>query len=303
MKNRIFCILALLIFSLFSFSCAIMGFAGQVTSLVGTITDNPLLEAAGSSVAAVSEASSPITPSQEYYIGRSVAAQILGTYDLYENETMTDYVNKVCQVLVINSNRSEVYNGYHVAILDTTQINAFATSGGHILVTRGLLECATSEDALAAVLAHEIAHVQLEHGISSIKSSRWTNAATTLAGATLTALSDGEIDDVMESFGETVNSMVSTMVETGYSKSQEYDADEVALEILNEAGYNPYAMISMLEVLEEKQPNSSGGFASTHPSAKSRLKKVKKALRDYDEVKIPEIRIERFNAKMNIVTE
>lgn len=303
MKKNVFIILGILVVSLFCFSCAVMNFAGQVTSLVGTITDNPVLEATGSSVSAVSEASSPITPAQEYFIGRSVAAQILGTYELYENEEMTAYVNNVCQVLVINSGRTEMFNGYHVAILDTNQINAFATSGGHILVTRGLLDCATSEDALAAVLAHEIAHVQLQHGISAIKTSRWTDAATTLASSTLNALSDGEVDEVLDTFSESVDSIVSTMVNSGYSKSQEYDADETALQILAEAGYNPYAMVSMLEVLEEKQPHSSGGFASTHPTAEARLKKVNKALKDYDEIDIPEIRVERFKVVMNSVTE
>lgn len=302
-KNVGICKLSsLALFCLMISSCVVMDVVGAGVSLVGVITDNPVLESTGTAVSSIAEASAPITPAQEYYIGRSVAASILTTYKIYQNEELTRYINKVCQVLVINSNRSEMYNGYHVAVLDTSQINAFASSGGHIFVTKGLLECANSEDALAAILAHEIAHIQLQHGISAIKSSRWTSAVTATAGATLNMLSEGEAEDVVKAFDESVSDIVSTMVNTGYSQSQEYDADETALEIMEAAGYNPHALLDMLHLLQEKQPNTSGGFASTHPSAKKRIKKAEKNLRDYDELIIPEIRYQRFVQALSKMT-
>lgn len=276
-------------------SCAVMNAMGNVTSIVGTITGNEMLEAAGDSMATVAEASAPITPEQEYYIGRSVTASLLGSYKIYDNPMLTDYVNKVCQVLVLNSGRPQLYKGYYVAVLDTDQINAFASLGGHILVTRGLLDCASSEDSLAAVLAHEVAHIQLQHGIKAIKGDRWTNAALTVAGSTVTVLSDGEMKEVVDAFDESVDSIVTTMVNSGYSQSQEYDADAMALEIMAAAGYNPHAMTEMLRELEARQPKSSGGFASTHPSASNRLKKVEKKLKSYQQVPVPELRQQRFD--------
>lgn len=276
-------------------SCAVMNAMGSVTSVVGTLTGNEVLESAGKSVAAVAEASAPITPEQEYYIGRSVTASLLGSYKIYDNPPLTDYVNKVCQVLVLNSSRPQLYKGYYVAVLDTDQINAFASSGGHILVTRGLLSCASSEDALAAVLAHEVAHIQLQHGIKAIKGDRWTNAALKVAGSTMVALSDGEMSEIVDAFDESVDSIVSTMVNSGYSQSQEYDADATALEIMAAAGYNPHAMTEMLEELRVRQPTSSGGFASTHPSASKRLQKVEKKLKSYQQVSVPELRQQRFD--------
>ncbi len=297
-KNFFVCVLSICLLSILSFSCAVMGAVGDVASVIGEITDNPVLASAGKATSSVAEASAPISAEQEYYIGRSVAASILGSYDVYENNVLTEYVNKVCQVLVINSGREELFKGYSVAILDSDQINAFATSGGHIFVTRGLVSCAESEDALAAVVAHEIAHVQLKHGVKAIKSDRWTDAALASAGAALNALSEGEMNEVVESFDESVNSIVSTMVNTGYSQSQEYEADALALEIMDSAGYNPAAMTKMLTQLQEKQPKSSGGFAKTHPSAEKRLSKVKKELKEYEEISIPDIRQKRFDAAM-----
>lgn len=291
-------LLLLLVLTVVLSSCAVMKSMGQVTSFVGALTGNDNLSAVGDSVAAVAEASAPISPEQEYYIGRSVTASLLGSYKLYSSPELTNYVNMVCQVLAMNSQRPQLYKGYYVAILDTDQINAFASSGGHILVTRGLLECATSEDALAAVIAHEIAHIQLQHGIKAIKSDRWTNAALTTASSSLSVLSDGEMKELVDAFDESVSSVVTTMVNTGYSQSQEYDADETALEIMAAAGYNPHAMTEMLGELKVRQPKSSGGFASTHPSADKRLKQVQKKLKNYEEISVPETRVLRYDLMM-----
>lgn len=282
-------------------SCAVMNAVGGVASTVGSATGNSALAAMGDSVSAVAEASAPITPEQEYYIGRSVTASLLGSYKVYNNPALTDYVNKVCKTLSINSERPELYKGYYVAVLDSDQINAFASSGGHILVTRGLLQCATSEDALAAVLAHEIAHIQLQHGIKAIKGDRWTNAALTVASSTASALTDGEMDEVLAAFDESVDSIVTTMVNTGYSQSQEYEADAIALEIMAATGYNPHAMTEMLQQLKIQQPKSSGGFASTHPSADKRLEEVKKELKNYSVVTVPQIRQDRYAQMMSLL--
>ncbi len=294
-KNLLFSILAVCLVSMMSFSCAVMNAVGEIVAVVGEETDDPLLASLGKATASVATASSSITVEQEYYIGRSVAASILSQYTILENDSLTKYVNNVCQVLVINSDYEQLYKGYSVVILDTNQINAFATSGGHIFVTRGLLSCVQSEDSLASVIAHEIAHIQFKHGIKAIKSDRWTNAVLASTGVAVTALSDGEKDEIIGSFAEGVDTIVSTMVNTGYSKSQEYEADLMALKIMNSAGYNPYSMTEMLLCLQEKQSKSSGGFATTHPSAKNRLDRVYKELENYTENSIPKARQNRFN--------
>lgn len=294
-KNLLFSILAVCLVSMMSFSCAVMNAVGEIVAVVGEETDDPLLASLGKATSSVATASSSITVEQEYYIGRSVAASILSQYTILENDSLTKYVNNVCQVLVINSDYEQLYKGYSVVILDTNQINAFATSGGHIFVTRGLLSCVQSEDSLASVIAHEIAHIQFKHGIKAIKSDRWTNAVLASTSVALTALSDGEKDEIIGSFAEGVDTIVSTMVNTGYSKSQEYEADLMALKIMNSAGYNPYSMTEMLLRLQEKQSKSSGGFTTTHPSAKNRLDRVYKELENYTENSIPKARQNRFN--------
>ena len=117
------------------------------------------------------------TPQEKYEIGRTVGANILGTYSLYYNEELYSYLNLVCNSIIINSDGINPYKGYSVGVLDSKQINAFATPGGHILITRGMLKSVNSEDELAAVISHELSHIQLEHSIKAIKKNERTQTA------------------------------------------------------------------------------------------------------------------------------
>lgn len=282
-------------------SCASAGSVFDSVAAAGEMTDNDLLKSVGKAGSAVSKAAETITPEQEYYIGRAVAATIFESYDVYENDELTAYVNYICTSLAVNSDRPELFKGWFAAVLDTDQINAFATSGGHILITRGLISCAESEDALAAVIAHEIAHVQLQHSIKAIKTSRLSTALLATTGAALTVSGNEDLAEIADIMDESVNEIVATLVNTGYSKSQEYDADAEALAIMAAAGYDPAAMTEMLTVLEERQKHSSGGFASTHPSAKDRLNQVEKALGGYSADAGNPARSRRFHSVMEAV--
>ncbi len=261
----------------------------------GFSTEMAVLGAITSSVESIEKASETITPEEEYYIGRSVAASIATQFPVDQGSAqMTTYLNRICETLVMNSDKPYLFKGYYVVILDTDEINAMATPGGHIFVSRGLIDCTTSEDALAAVLAHEVAHVQLGHSVSAIKASRVRSAVSSTtkavavtsiavanerAGAYGVKLSDKEMEKVMQAvdtFSDMSNEVVKTLVNTGFSKEQEFEADKTALYILQSAGYDPYAMLDMLAQIDESPSNS--GWGSTHPSPKDRIKKVNKEL-------------------------
>ena len=273
---------------------AVGGIVGEIAGIEGSVG---MAESIMTSAESIEKATEDISPAQEYYIGRAVAAQILSKYELANEPELEKYLNQICGALVLNSERSTLYRGYSVGIIDTDEINAFATSGGHILVSRGLLNCVTSEDALAAVLAHEIAHIQLEHSLKAIKTSRITDAITKTTFATMSVLSEGEFQEFTDVFGDAVDEIVAEMVDSGYSKSQEYEADETALEIMEATGYNPLAMNDMLNVLKQNQKSKSG-FSVTHPSPEDRLKNLQDQYEHYDIKDTSEYRMERFLAIM-----
>jgi predicted Zn-dependent protease len=244
------------------------------------------------------KASEEITLAEEYYIGRAVAAKILSKYRLdSSNIDLIIYINKILMVLTINSLRPDVYNGYHAVVLDSQEINAFSTPGGHIFITRGLLACATSEDALAAVLAHELAHIQLYHGIDSVKDQRFTGALHEAAAyAADVAMEAAGASELTRIFDSSIREMVTTLITNGYTQEQEFQADIVALSLLAGAGYRPSALLDMLNVLKQQNGQSqSNGFGKTHPTVDSRINNINK----FDSYQTPDtaqFRRARFDA-------
>ena len=281
-KRRIFSSLLIANFSLLISltSCATSSGLTEALSAAGEIANAAGYDEAGAALSAgasVSKAMEEITPENEYYIGRAVAATILTNYKVYSAPAKEAYLNKICNALAINSENSEPFNGYHVKILDTNEVNAFATSGGHIFVTRGLLDCTNSEDALAGVIAHEMAHIQLQHSLKAIKTSRWTSAGISATSAAVAVTKkDAELASTMN---DMVSDVVTDMVNNGYSKNQEFDADTLALTLMASAGYNPSAMLDMLSQLKAAQGGKSSGMYKTHPSPEQRISNVNAALK------------------------
>jgi predicted Zn-dependent protease len=213
-----------------------------------------------------------------------VGANILGGYRVYTgNPARTVYVNKILEAIVVNSPKPEIYNGYHALILNSPEINAFATSGGHIFVTLGLVNTASSEDALAAVLAHEVAHIQLQHSIKAIKTSRITTALMATGSAAASVAAQGtNLSELTDIFDESITDIVSTLVNNGYSRDQEFEADALALSLLAGAGYDPSSMLEMLRALETQLGSQSGGltagFGKTHPAPRDRITNANRTL-------------------------
>ena len=162
---------------------------------------------------------------------------------------------------------------------------------------------------------HEVAHVQLGHSVQAIKASRVRTAVgdttkavavTSIATANQRSglhLSEKEMQKVMEAvdtFSDATNEVTKTLVNTGFSKEQEFEADNKALYIMQSAGYDPYAMLDMLNQIEDSSSNS--GWGATHPSPKDRIKKVNKELTAMEkagtiEKKGKQVRTERFAAE------
>ncbi|MGA2761896.1 MAG: M48 family metalloprotease [Spirochaetia bacterium] len=214
------------------------------------------------------------TPEQEYYIGRAVAANLLSTRKVYDNRRATDYLNVLEKALSIYSDRPDTFGGYHVLIIDSDEINAFAAPGGLILVSRGLLRCATSEDSVAAILAHETSHVVLKHGLNAIKEARKTAAYRNLGIAAANTAGGSNVQQLTDLFKDSIADITNTLVNNGYSRDLEFQADQMALEIMRRAGYDPRAFDAMLKVMETKIKPGGLDFAKTHPDPKDRIEKV-----------------------------
>jgi len=298
--KTVFLTTAVIVFSCAVFSCESLAKAADVGAKAASkagVIDKNTASAISTSSKAIGSAAEEITPEQEYYIGRAVAGNILTSYKLWNGSSaLTTYLNNICAAITINSPRPDVFNGYHVAILDSNEINAFATSGGHILITRGIINAAKSEDALAGVIAHEVAHIQLQHSIKAIKTSRITQALLVTGTSAAGVAAGMDVNQLTDVFNESVGEIVQTLVNNGYSKTQEYDADNTALSLMASAGYNPHGLIDMLKELKTAQSKTSGGFNKTHPTPEQRIANAEKSVGKYRDVDNRASRQGRFNA-------
>ncbi|NLJ46741.1 MAG: M48 family metalloprotease [Treponema sp.] len=227
---------------------------------------------------AVDKTFEDITPEQEYYIGRSVGAQVLSTSRPYSNAAASRYVNLLGQSLALFSTRPETFGGYHFQVLDSDAINAFAAPGGHIFVTRGMLRLCSTEHELAAVLAHEIAHVQFQHGLKAIKASRLSSVFTIIGTEAAKNLSPGKLQEVTAQFADSITDITSSLINSGYSQATEFEADKGAVAILQNAGYNPAALVSMLAAMKTRLKPGAPDFAKTHPEPETRIDRIRRQL-------------------------
>jgi predicted Zn-dependent protease len=248
-------------------------------------------------VQAVAHAAEDFTPQQEYYIGRAVGAVLLTQYHPYKDAKANAYVNEVGQALAMFSDMPQTYGGYHFLIMDSAAINAFAAPGGLIFITRGMLRCCSGENALAAVLAHEIGHVEHKDALRAIKRARTTEALAIIGGEAAKQLGGADMARLTSIFADSVGDILSTMVNNGYSRTLEYEADRAAITILTRTGYSPSGLPDMLEEMQKRLTPGAADFAKTHPAPADRIHELASLAR-VAEIHEPPARVARFKAAL-----
>ncbi|MBK9035380.1 MAG: M48 family metalloprotease [Myxococcales bacterium] len=261
---------------------------------------------------AITDAQKDLTPENEYWTGRSVATNLLARHDYkYLDadaleagtlEGVTAYVSAVGTVLAASAmetarkgDRPAPIAGWHFTVVESDTINAFAAPGGWVFVTTAAVHAATSEDELAALLAHEIAHVVRGHALGSIKKGRWANVAKTMLDTSV-ELDQQALGELTQVFEGAMDDMIDGLLVKGYSKDTEFEADRIGLAIMAHAGYDPQALVRYLKTLAATHGGGDGGFQATHPKPADRIAKVSAQASTLGTRAIPPIRIERFEA-------
>ncbi|MBE0556611.1 MAG: M48 family metalloprotease [Proteobacteria bacterium] len=260
-------------------SCETMEHATTLATVIGQgtgVITGTQAESIRKTTKAVSRSAEEFTPEQEYYIGRSVGAVVLAKYRAFDNDQVNRYVNVLGQTLAQASDLPSIFGGYRFLVVDSGEINAFATPSGLVFVTRGLVRCCRNEDALAAVLAHEIGHIQLRHGMQAIEKARMTEALTTLAAEGAKTFGSREVAALTQTFGGTITDITNTLISNGYARSSEFAADRAALVLLKRVGYNPTGLVDMLAVMRKNLKAGGLDFAKTHPAPDDRIAEIQK---------------------------
>ena len=204
---------------------------------------------------------SNISDEQEVAIGKQTNQQVLSQYQLYDNPQVQQYVSDLGQELVNSSDSRDI--PFNFQVLASDEVNAFATPGGFVYVTTGLLKTAENRAQLASVMAHEIGHINQKHGIKGLKQAVAAQGIASTVGLDTNTLAP---------------IAYRLAVDLPQSRSFEYEADNTGLEILQQAGYPPAAFANFLTKLKD-----SGGtpeFLRTHPSSENRIEAISEKTED-----------------------
>lgn len=219
----------------------------------------------------VQQASTEVDQPQEIALGRDVAARLLGAAPLVPDERLQRYVNSVGRWLALHTERAGL--PWHFGVLDTDTVNAFATPGGNVFVTRGLYARLHSEAELAGVLAHEISHVLRKHHLAAMQKNARTGLAADALAAALADRGNSEARNKLISAG-------TELYARGLDKSDELEADRLGVVIAARAGYDAYGLPAVLQTLEAINPQDSSLalMFKTHPAPAERLDALEKTM-------------------------
>ncbi len=206
---------------------------------------------------------------QEKEIGaRQHTRLISGFGGVYEHNSLGVYVASIGADILNSANLDN--DSFTFTILNTPIVNAFAAPGGYIYVTRGLLAFCNSEAELAAVISHEIAHIAARHSSQRYSANVLGNIGASILGV---AMNSGEI--------HSLGSLINELGISKFSRSQELEADRLALIYLSKSGYDVDGLSNFLKTLDNlNEFNSKMGFSdsietsifSTHPPTKDRIR-------------------------------
>jgi len=202
---------------------------------------------------------------KEIALGKGLAQQVERQAKIIDDPIIAEYVNRVGQNLVRNSDAKVPFT---IKVIDTEDVNAFALPGGFFFVNSGLILKADTEAELAGVMAHEIAHVAARHGTRQATRGELAQLATIplifMGGWT----------------GYGIRQAASILVPIGYlqfSREFEGEADMLGLQYMYKTGYDPGAFVDFfekIESLEKKKPGTISKVFSTHPPTDARIIKA-----------------------------
>jgi predicted Zn-dependent protease len=205
-----------------------------------------------------------VSEENEIAIGRQIAGNLLGASPLVKDNKLQKYVNNVGRWVASQSERPD--RPWHLGVIESPDIKAFAAAGGYIIVTRGVSVQLQNVAALAGVLAHEIGHVIRQHHLKVLQQSSVVDL-----GGQLLAKQVGGSEKAQKLIGSGAE-----VVARGLDKKAEFEADRIAVVLSARAGYDPFSFPEVLQQIGHvaRDDDSVALLFKTHPHPEVRLDKL-----------------------------
>ncbi len=240
----------------------------------------------------VQQAAKPLEEPREIELGNGIAANLLGAAPLLDDNDVQQYVNKIGRWLSLQTERPDL--PWKFGVLESSDINAFATPGGTIFITRGLLQKLNNESELAGVLAHEIVHVLRKHHLAALQKEARMDLASDLVGEAIKDKANPALERAIKAGTE--------VYARGLDKNDEFEADRMGIVIATRAGYDPYGLPAVLQMLDASNAHDSSLalMFKTHPAPRDRLSLLDKIMDNrFDVYSAPTQTDNRFNSEVS----
>jgi Zn-dependent protease with chaperone function len=216
----------------------------------------------------------PLSEGWESKLGLAIAAKLVAHYGLSEDTRKMGELTQLANIIGLQSVRFDI--PWRVFILDSNDLNAFGLTDGYILVTQGLLNACHNEEEVAAIMAHEIAHVVRYHNLQELKERK-----TQLKAAAMDAELDAEFEDEGEDadFADLDEFALQayTRLHKDRMETYEYEADQLAVVYLYRTGFSARALLTLLETVQRKRGDSEA--YSGHPPFSKRIEAIQKFMK------------------------
>jgi predicted Zn-dependent protease len=217
-----------------------------------------------------------LSPEQEEQLGLQSYREVLRTSDTIDSGPQYELVRRVAERLAAATGPAAKDFKWSVSLVKSPQINAFCLPGGKIVVFTGILPVAETEEGLATVMGHEMAHATLRHGSERLLKQQMTQTLMTGAQASFSDLSYDQQRMIMGALG--AGAQYGVLLPFG--REHESEADKVGLLYMARASYNPQAAVAFWQRMARATANSGKPpeFMSTHPSDETRITQLKQLM-------------------------
>lgn len=203
---------------------------------------------------------------EEQLLGKLLLENFIKDYGGYNSDKpLNKYIQLSGNNISYQFGRSEIV--FKFGILNTMEVNAYSLPGGYVLLTKGLLEKIKNESELAAVMGHEVAHINQKHIFKTVRKDRQIGFAETLTSI----LSMGKAS-MSSAMSQAIGESVQLLTKSGLNREQEFEADEYGVLYASQAGYDPRDYINLLNRLNVKSETTN--IKNTHPPFDKRIAKI-----------------------------
>lgn len=201
-------------------------------------------------------------------MGTASFAEMKKNQPINKNPQTNAYVNCIAEQVVAVLPKQYASQKWEVVVFEDDSANAFALPGGYIGVHTGLLKVATNQDQVATVLGHEVGHVIAEHSNERVSQSSMLQTGMQIGGAALEMGNVGYRNEIMQGLG--LGAQYGVVLP--FSRSHESEADEIGLDLMAQAGFDPKESVTLWQNMSKAGGGATPEFLSTHPAPASRIK-------------------------------